>query len=200
MAGGLALEFVTSFSSVDGMPTTEAEIALVGRSNVGKSSLINALAQRQRRQRQLARISKTPGATRLINAFQLRSHQRRWLVDLPGYGFAKASKTEQRRWGSMIEDYLRERDSLLGVLHLIDGVIGPTKLDLRTVEWLDSIGLPTSYVATKTDKIRPSRKVKRQAELTGALGAQRCDILWVSTIDGVGITELRKKVKALLES
>ena len=200
MAGGLALEFVSSFSSVDGMPTTDAEIALVGRSNVGKSSLINAIAQRKRRQRQLARTSKTPGATRLINAFQIGSHQWRWLIDLPGYGFAKASKAEQRRWGSMIEDYLSERDSLRSVLHLIDGAIGPTKLDLQTAEWLDSIGLPTSYVATKTDKVRPSRRAKRRTELTAALGAQRCDILWVSAANGFGIIELRKKVQALLES
>ena len=76
-------------------------------------------------------------------------------MDLPGYGYAKASKAEQGRWSSMAEGYLAHREPLRGVLHLIDGEIGPTRLDLQTVEWLDSLGLPVTYVATKADKVRP---------------------------------------------
>ena len=195
MAGPLALRFVSSYARASDMPVTEAEIALVGRSNVGKSSLLNTLAQRK----QLARTSKTPGATRLLNAFEYGPEgSRRWLVDLPGYGYAKASKAEQRRWGSMAEGYLSRREPLRGVLHLIDGEIGPTRLDLETVAWLDSLDLPITYVATKVDKVRPSRRNARRAELSSKLGADRGAVQWTSAAKGTGIGELRALVTALL--
>lgn len=179
------------------MPATVAEIALVGRSNVGKSSLLNALAQRK----QLARTSKTPGATRLINAFELGVEgSGRWLVDLPGYGYAKASKAEQGRWATMAEGYLAHREPLRGVLHLIDGEIGPTRLDLQTVEWLDGLDLPVTYVATKADKVRPSRRGARRAELAAKLGTDRGTVHWTSAAKGTGITELRALVATLLQA
>ena len=179
------------------MPATVAEIALVGRSNVGKSSLLNALAQRK----QLARTSKTPGATRLINAFELGAEgSGLWLVDLPGYGYAKASKAEQNRWSSMAEGYLAHREPLRGVLHLIDGEIGPTGLDLQTVEWLDGLGLPVTYVATKADKVRPSRRGNRRSELAAKLGTDRGTVHWTSSTKGTGITELRALVATLLQA
>ena len=197
MARPLALRFVSSYARVEQLPPVKAEIALVGRSNVGKSSLVNALAQR----RQLARTSKTPGATRLLNAFEFGPDgSRRWLMDLPGYGYAKASKAGQRRWAAMAEGYLVERAPLRGVLHLIDGAIGPTALDCQTAEWLGSIGLPVSPVATKADKVRPSRRAKRRAELAAGLGADRGCVLWVSAAKGTGIPELRRMVTALLEA
>ena len=195
MAGPLALRFVSSYPHAGQMPTTVAEIALVGRSNVGKSSLLNALAQRK----QLARTSKKPGATRLINAFELDAEgSRRWVVDLPGYGYAKASKAAQRRWSTMAESYLAHRQPLRGVLHLIDGEIGPTGLDLQTVDWLAGLGLPVTYVATKSDKVRPSRRGARKAELTAKLGAERGTVQWTSATTGTGITELRALVATLL--
>ena len=197
MAGPLALRFVSSFPHAREMPATVAEIALVGRSNVGKSALLNALAQRK----QLARTSKTPGATRLINAFELGAEDsRRWLVDLPGYGYAKASKAEQGRWSSMAEGYLAHREPLRGVLHLIDGEIGPNRLDLQTVEWLGGLGLPVTYVATKADKVRPSHRGARRGELQTKLGAERGDIQWTSASKGTGIGELRALVTALLQA
>ncbi len=197
MAGPLALRFVASYSRADQMPATQAEIALVGRSNVGKSSLLNSLALHK----QLARTSKTPGATRLINAYEFGAeNSRRWLLDLPGYGFAKASKAEQARWSVMAESYLAHREPLRGVLHLIDGEIGPTRLDLETVAWLDSLELPVSYVATKIDKVRSSRQGARRAELTSKLGTERSDVAWTSSAKGSGIPELRALVAALLQA
>ena len=197
MAGPLALRFVSSYPHAGRMPATEAEIALVGRSNVGKSSLLNALAQRK----QLARTSKTPGATRLLNAFEFGAEgSGRWVVDLPGYGYAKASKAEQGRWSSMAEGYLAHRDPLRGVLHLIDGEIGPTRLDLQTVDWLDDLGLPVTYVATKADKVRPSRRGARKAELAAKLGTDRGTVHWTSAAKGTGIAELRTLVRALLHA
>ena len=197
MAGPLVLRFVSSFPHAREMPATEAEIAVVGRSNVGKSSLLNALALRK----QLARTSKTPGATRLLNAFELGAEgSRRWVVDLPGYGYAKASKAEQGRWSSMAEGYLAHREPLRGVLHLIDGEIGPTPLDLQTVDWLDGLDLPVTYVATKADKVRPSRRGARRAELAAKLGADRGAVQWTSASKGTGIGELRGLVTALLQA
>ena len=177
------------------MPVSAVEVALLGRSNVGKSSLINALAQRK----QLARTSKTPGATRLINVYELGVDSRRWLVDLPGYGYAKASKAEQQRWSKMAEQYLSARETLCGELHLIDAEIGPTALDLTTIEWLDGLGLPVSYVATKADKVKSSKVGGRRSEMESKLGSERGAVMWVSAMKGAGIVELRKHVGALLE-
>ena len=197
MAGPLVLRFVSSFPHAGQMPDTVAEVALVGRSNVGKSSLLNALAQRK----QLARTSKTPGATRLLNAFELGAEgSRRWILDLPGYGYAKASKAEQGRWSAMAEGYLADREPLRGVLHLIDGEIGPTPLDLQTVAWLDDLDLPVTYVATKSDKVRPSRRGVRRADLAAKLGADRGSVQWTSAAKGTGINELRALVRALLQA
>ena len=197
MAGPLDLRFVSSFVHVDDLPFIECEVALVGRSNVGKSSLINALANR----RDLAKTSKTPGATRMLNAFELGPEgSGRWLIDLPGYGYAKASKADQKRWSAMINGYMIDREPLATVLHLIDGEVGPTALDIDTQAWLADIGLPVSYVATKADKVRPSKSAKRRKELTGKLGVNKSDVLWVSAQKGTGVPELRARVAALLDA
>lgn len=195
MAGPLALRFVSSFPRAGDLPATRVELALVGRSNVGKSSLINALANN----RKLARTSKTPGATRLLNSYELGARgSLRWLVDMPGYGYARASEAEKRRWSAMAEDYLLHRGQLRAVLHLIDGAVGPTELDLRTVAWLDGIGLPVSYAATKIDKVRRSRRSARRSEIAAELGVQSDDIQCVSAVGRTGVPELRTRVSALL--
>ena len=195
MARPLPIRFVSSFADVDEFPSTRAEIAIVGRSNVGKSSLINSLAHR----RDLARTSKTPGATRLLNAFEVGPEgSGRWLVDLPGYGYAKRAKAELERWARMIERYLTEREELDCVILLIDGEVGPTALDLQTQDWLDHIELPIVHVATKADKIRPSKSKKRRRDLVEALGVARADVSWVSATKGTGIPELRSLIAARL--
>ena len=193
----LRLRFVASFARSADLPETAAEIALVGRSNVGKSSLINAAAN----QRKLARTSKTPGATRLLNAFELGPEgSGRWLVDLPGYGYARASKSDQRAWAAMVEGYLIDRAPLRGVLHLIDSAIGPTASDHQTRAWLADIGLPVSYAATKADKVKPSATARRRAELADKLGAAPGDVSWTSARTGTGIPDLRTRIRSLLEA
>ena len=195
MSGPLQLAFLRSARRHRELPSSTAELAVIGRSNVGKSSLINALANRK----SLARTSKSPGATRLINVYELAPEgSGRWLVDLPGYGFAKASKKEQAGWARMIEDYLTDRDELLGGILLIDGAVGPTALDLRTVEWLRHIELPYRLVATKADKVKASKRHARRRELTGDLGVTDDDVLWVSATTGAGVPELRAEIAGVL--
>ncbi len=193
--GPLALSFVRSYVDIDALPFVNAEVALVGRSNVGKSSLLNALAQHKN----LAKTSKTPGATRLMNAFELApENSGRWVMDLPGYGFARVSKAEQQKWATMLSAYIEERENLVSVILLIDGAVGPTPLDLQTVEWLHSLDRPITYVATKADKVKPSKSKKRRTELTEKLGVAKADVTWVSAEKGTGIPELRQAIRNLL--
>jgi GTP-binding protein len=195
VAGPLQLRFLQSAGRWDQLPGSRAELAVIGRSNVGKSSLVNALANRKA----LARTSKSPGATRLLNVYELDpGGSGLWLVDLPGYGYAKAAKKEQQRWGRMIERYLTDRDQLLGAVLLVDGAIGPTPLDLQTIDWLRHIELPYRLVATKADKVKPSKRAARRKELTARLGVSPDDVLWVSATTGAGIPELRSELVAVL--
>ena len=187
----LPIRFLQSASRLDQLPNSQCELAVVGRSNVGKSSLINALANRKK----LAKTSKTPGATQLINVYELAPEgSGNWLVDLPGYGFAKAPKEEMERWRKMIEEYLLKSETLGGVILLIDSAIGPTPLDLQTVEWLDHIDLPYQFVATKEDKVRSSKRGARKTDLVKKLGVEKKDVLWVSAVSGAGIAQLRSEI------
>ncbi len=191
----LQLSFVRSYVDVGALPHVNAEVAFVGRSNVGKSSLINALAQRKN----LAKTSKTPGATQLMNGFELApEHSGRWLMDLPGYGFAKVPKAEQRKWATMLNGYIEERENLVSILLLVDGAVGPTALDLTTVTWLEAQGHSITYVATKADKVRPSKSQPRRRELTAKLDLAPRDVIWVSANQGTGIPDLRAKIRQLL--
>lgn len=195
MSRPLALEFVQSAAKVDQLPDGVAELAFVGRSNVGKSSLLNALANRKK----LAHTSKTPGATRLLNLYRLDgAGEGRGIVDLPGYGFAKVSDNERARWQHMIEGYLTDREALVGVMLLIDANVGPTELDLQTLHWLRHIGATIHPVATKVDKIRPSKSPGRRAELVERLGVPKSEVSFVSAEKGTGIPELRTRIHQLL--
>ncbi len=184
--------FLTSASTVNTLGVCHAEVAFIGRSNVGKSSLLNALTH----QKSLARTSKTPGRTRLINVFLTGAD--RWLVDLPGYGFAVGPVKEKATWQAMIEGYLRGRKTLAMIYVLVDAEVGPTKLDLQVVGWLSDLQLPYRIVATKADQVKPSRALTRRKELSGALGLHPNDIAWVSADKGTGIADLRMEVAAML--
>lgn len=183
----LRLGFLTSAARPSQLPELDAEVAFVGRSNVGKSSLINALANTK----QLARVSNTPGRTQLINVFTVDRSPRVALVDLPGYGYAKVPGRIRREWPEMIEGYLLERESLEQVFVLVDGEIGPTPLDRQMLEWLRANELPHTVVATKMDKVKSSKRQTRKRELAAGCDLEVGDVVWVSASKATGLDVLR---------
>jgi GTP-binding protein len=190
----LDLSFVTSAATVDDLPDSPVEVAVVGRSNVGKSSLLNALGRRKG----LAHVSKTPGRTRLLNCYAVDGTAT--MVDCPGYGYASVSKPTRASWQGMIEGYLLDREPLAMVIALVDGEVGPTKLDLQMLGWLRDHALPHTVVATKHDKIRSAQRERRKREVAAACDLERSDIVWVSATTGVGIDRLRDLVRLWLDA
>ena len=163
-------EFIRSCVNPEQFPTgLVPEIAFVGRSNVGKSSLINSLLQRKG----LAKVSRTPGKTRAINLFAISTDDhtlsRFMLADLPGYGYAKVSRSERAQWAPLIEQYLSQREQLRMVVLLIESRVVSTK-DGETIAWLRSIGHEPLVVATKVDKLKPSERVAALRRLQKGLG------------------------------
>ena len=191
-ADPLRLRFVTSSPSLAELPTTTAEVAVVGRSNVGKSSLLNALAG----QKDLAKTSSKPGKTRLLNVF---AHEPAGTVlDLPGVGFAHVSKVERAAWQQRMDDYLLGRVGLRQVLVLVDGAIGPAKLDVELLAWLRDHGVPFAVVATKHDKVRSSKRTRRKRDLAAGCEVAESEVRWASATTGVGIDRLRTEIRELL--
>ncbi len=169
------------------------EIAFVGRSNVGKSSLLNALTRRKR----LAHTSRTPGKTRTINYFVIDDGC--YFVDLPGYGHAEVPESIRRGWRPMIEGYLDDNPRLKGVVTLVDGRHPPTRLDRGMVAWLAERELPALVVLTKADRVARSRREPRLRETVEALGLDRDQVLWCSARSGEGRDELVRALRDLLE-
>ena len=183
-------EFVTSLASYgpfkgEGLP----QVAIAGKSNVGKSSLINKLCRRSK----LAKTSATPGKTRLINIFLLNDSIH--LIDLPGYGFAKVDKKEKLRWGQMMQEYFELAEPLCHVLHLVDIRHEPTQDDIQMNSFLRQMGIPFTVVATKADKISRGARMKQIAPICRALLVQPWEIICTSSEDGTG----REDLLALLE-
>lgn len=188
--------FVTTATKPQQYPREPVpEVAFVGRSNVGKSSMINALANRKK----LVRVSNTPGRTRTLNFFDVTvEHAARKrvvrLCDLPGYGFAKASKAEREQWSTMIETYLRERHTLKLVVSIIDSEVGPTADDLQMLDLLQDMPPKILVAATKIDRMPVSRRRGRVTTLTKQLELPEGALLGFSATDGIGHEEVWRSV------
>ena len=185
-------EFVTSMSAYSTPDPALPQIAVAGKSNVGKSSLINSLCRRKA----LAKTSATPGKTRLINLFLLNGSFH--LVDLPGYGFAKVDKQEKLKWAEMMEDYFRNAQALKLTLHLVDIRHEPTQDDLQMNAFLRSANLPFLVVATKADKISRGARMKNLAPICRALQVQPWQVICYSSENGDGRDQLLEAIEKAL--
>ena len=190
-------DFVWGATSAENLPPQQlSEVAFVGRSNAGKSSLVNALTGRK----SLARVSQTPGATRQINFFNLAG--RLMLVDLPGYGFAKRSRTEAESWQEMIFSYLRGRSRLRRVALLIDARRGVLESDQQVMALLDRAAVSYVLVLTKADELKPgdqTQALEAAAVEAGKHTAALAQVQLTSALTGIGIPELRAHLASLAE-
>ena len=182
--------FVGSFYQYDQTPRDKRpQVAFAGRSNVGKSSLLNKLTG----QRKLAKVSNTPGKTRSLNFFLV--NDRFYFVDLPGYGYARVSKTERAGWAKLLEEYLEKSENLRGIVILMDSRREPTDLDLQLFDWLSRRQLPGIVVVTKADKLNRDRINRRVRQVESDFGLTAIPF---STITGVGKNELQSAIMELL--
>lgn len=188
-------EFYTSYGSFKQIPPSErTEIAFSGRSNVGKSSLINKIFNRK----SLARVSAVPGKTATINFYSLENL---YFVDLPGYGYAKVAKSDKERWRSLIEGYLHDDRELALVFQLIDFRHPPTADDLMMVNFLIDSEIPFVVVLTKADKLsKKQREERREALLTELPCAEDITIIEFSAQTGEGRDEIRAIIEEIAES
>ena len=184
--------FLVMTASAATLGPSKSEVAFVGRSNVGKSSLLNALCHH----RPLARTSSSPGRTQAIHVFETAPE--RWLVDLPGYGYAAVSEQRRKSWAAMIHAYLTGRRNLRRIYVRVDAKVGPTALDKSMVGMLRELKLPHKVVATKIDNVPPSRRFHRRREIAKDLELQADQLAWVSALKSDGIPELRSEVEGLL--
>jgi GTP-binding protein len=170
------------------------EVAFAGRSNVGKSSLINKLVRRKK----AARVSNTPGRTREINFFDVNGEF--VIADLPGYGYARVSKEKKAAWRPLIEGYLRHSPALRGVVLLLDVRHVPTRDDLQMLEFLSELGTPTIVVATKIDKLPRAQRSARVEKLALEAGVELEQVIPFSAVDGDGRDELAVAIVQLVGS
>ncbi|MBR2923861.1 MAG: YihA family ribosome biogenesis GTP-binding protein [Clostridia bacterium] len=185
--------FVTSLAKYHENPPIQLpQLAVVGKSNVGKSSLINSLCNR----RKLCKTSATPGKTRLINVFLINEEFH--LIDLPGYGFAKVDKAEKKRWGDMMDGYFQESNYLMHVLHLVDIRHEPTQDDIAMNKYFRQMDIPFTVVATKADKISRAARMKHIAPICRALLVQPWEIIPYSSEDGFGRDKLLDVIEDVL--
>ena len=190
-----SLEFLGPMATAEGWRPTNAlpEVAFAGRSNVGKSSLLNRLVRRKA----FARVSNTPGRTREINFFKV--NDRFVLADLPGYGYAKISKTRKAEWLPLIEGYLRASPALRGVVQLLDVRHDPSPEDLQMLDFLADIGAPTVVVLTKIDKLKPRQVAERVHAIAVALRLEDDQVIPFSAETNVGRDDLAAALVSLVE-
>ena len=186
------VQFITSAPGIKECPPPQfPEIAFAGRSNVGKSSLINFLLMRK----SLAKVSNTPGKTRLLNFFAI--NEKFYLVDLPGYGFTKMSSKGRAPWQQMIEGYLMQRKTLRAVVLLLDCRREPNELDALLYGWLKEGGIPCICILTKIDKIAKTKRLNRVKELSQTLGLDLLRFSVTSTTKKIGRNETWKLIRPL---
>jgi GTP-binding protein len=190
-----SLEFIGPMASADGWrpPSDLPEVAFAGRSNVGKSSLLNRLVRRKA----FARVSNTPGRTREINFFKV--NERFVLVDLPGYGYARISKARKAEWLPLLEGYLRQATALRGVVQLLDVRHAASNDDLQMLDFLADIGVPTIIALTKIDKLRAKELPVRMRELALQLQVDEEQMIPFSATTNVGRDDLAAAVVSLVE-
>ncbi|MFH2057159.1 MAG: ribosome biogenesis GTP-binding protein YihA/YsxC [bacterium] len=169
----------------------QPQVAFAGRSNVGKSSLLNQILGRKK----LAKVSQTPGKTQSINFFLV--NERYHFVDLPGFGYAKAPKTERARWRALVEAYFNKAESLRGLVHLIDIRHEPTALDRELHEWTSTLPLQRLYVLTKADKLSRQKGIQAQAGLRKAFSLGESDVVCFSAMTGSGKPEILNWIAAI---
>lgn len=189
-----SLKFIGGMAAADGWrpEVTLPEIAFAGRSNVGKSSLLNVLMHRK----SFVRVSRTPGRTREINFFQVNDAF--VLADLPGYGYAKVAKSQKAEWRPLIERYLRRSTTLRGVVQLVDVRREPTEDDLQMFDFLADVGVDTIVVVTKVDKLSAAESRRRIDALAEQLGLDESQVIAFSAQTGVGRNELAEAIVELL--
>jgi GTP-binding protein len=188
-------EFITSATKPSQYPPANLpEIAFAGRSNVGKSSLINTLVNRKH----LVKTSSTPGRTQLINFFNI--NETMVFVDLPGYGYAKVPQAVREKWGPMIETFLSKRKTLKGVVIILDVRRIPKIEDLDLIRWLDYYNIASILVITKADKLSKNKQLKQQATITQALAIDRQGVVLFSAKTRLGRDEVWKAILALIDN
>ncbi len=190
------VEFLGGMSEKGGWrpPSDLPEIAFAGRSNVGKSSLLNTLVRR----RSFARVSRTPGRTREINFFRVNNGF--VLVDLPGYGYAKISKEKQAGWRPLIEAYLKRTNQLRGIVLLLDIRREPSEDDRAMLDFLAEVGVPTIVALTKTDKLNKTAARARAAEISHSLALDADQVIPFSAHSGEGRTDLLSAIVDLVQA
>jgi GTP-binding protein len=183
-------QFVTSAPALASCPDCEwPEIAFAGRSNVGKSSLINTLLNRKG----LVRTSSTPGRTQMLNFFAV--NEQLHFVDLPGYGFARAPRTLRERWQPMIRNYLSGRNNLKAVIWLLDARREPSREDLQFLDWLEEAERPTIPVVTKVDKLSRNEMARQLATISRVTGLERDLFTMFSSVTREGVAELWGRIE-----
>ena len=186
-------EFIKSAAKPSHYPPADfPEIAFAGRSNVGKSSLINVLVNRK----SLVRTSSTPGRTQLINFFDVNGQFT--LVDLPGYGYAKVPLSVKKEWGPMMEKYLSSRPSLRGVVLIFDIRRTPVAEDRQMLDWLRAYDIPPLLVVTKCDKVSRNERAKQAAVIANSLGVERGELTFFSTLTREGKDEIWTRIERVL--
>jgi GTP-binding protein len=189
-----SLEFLGGMATLGGWrpESTMPEVAFAGRSNVGKSSLLNRLIHRKK----FARVSNTPGRTREVNFFKVNDAF--VLVDLPGYGYARVSKERRAEWRPLIESFLRSSTELRGIVQLLDARHDPTGEDRQMLDFLSELEIPTIVVLTKIDKLRPAERKKQVADISAAVGLEQEQVIAFSAVTGEGRDELAEAMNDLI--